>query len=327
MPVFRRSPPFGLRDFTMLLKLAAGSVAATVVPRRYDAQVAALLWRLCEPLVRRRMRGLSDTIRHSLKGFEGEVDAERIAEGYYRNQVELWWNRFGGMRWRGGRVATEVVGREHLSAALQRGKGVLLWRMDFGDNPIFLQALWDIENPVTHLSSEGHGAPDRSQMGVEWVATLYQRAENAYLRKRIQIPRGSSLSYVRVLLAELRKNICVSIAGEHSGRQNVTAPLLAGEGRFATGAPSLAWYSNAVLLTSYTVRVEPFRYRVVIEKPIEIDRSVGRRQFVDQSVGEFTRRLEEQIRRHPADWQGWPRLALAATSPRAVSASGHQAGA
>ena len=47
---------------------------------------------------------------------------------------------------------------------------------------------------------------------------------------------------------------------------------------FAAGAPSLAWSVGSVLLTVYVVSEGTGRYRVVIQPPIEGDRSLSRKQ-------------------------------------------------
>ncbi len=115
------------------------------------------------------------------------------------------------------------------------------------------------------------------------------------------------LGYVRRLLRGLGENCTVSIVGENKGRQNIGGEVLGRSVEFASGAPALAWRSGAELLTAYSIRLAPFRYRVVIESPLGVDRDLERKEFVRESVAEFCRRLEEQVRSHPADWLGWQR--------------------
>jgi hypothetical protein len=60
-----------------------------------------------------------------------------------------------------------------------------------------------------------------------------------------------------------------------------------------------------VLLTAYTIRTGRFQYRVVVDEPIPIDRSIPRKEFLRRAVGEFAGRMERLVERYPADWQEW----------------------
>ena len=183
---------------------------------------------------------------------------------------------------------------------------------------------------MTHLSREQHGSPSLTRLGVRVVAPLYCRAENPYLAERVRIPLDGSLSYLNRLRGRLRENACVSIFGEHEGRQGAEVEVLGARWRFALGAPSLAWLEGAELLTVYPLRIAPFHYRVVIDEPIAADRSAPRKAFAQQALAEFAERLERLIVAYPAQWQGWlyrsfetgGRTAASPLSKRRASASG-----
>jgi hypothetical protein len=49
----------------------------------------------------------------------------------------------------------------------------------------------------------------------------------------------------------------------------------------------------------------PFHYKVIVGDEIEVNTDTPRREFADQAVTEYARRLEGLIKDHPADWQGW----------------------
>jgi lauroyl/myristoyl acyltransferase len=137
------------------------------------------------------------------------------------------------------------------------------------------------------------------------VAPLYRRVEDAELAERVQIPLGQSLAYLDTLADRLAANRCVSIFGEHPGRQNVEVDILGVKRRLALGAPSIAWRAGAGLVTVYALRESAFRHRVVIEEEMPVDSEMGRREFAEQSVRAFARRLEACVLRHPAQWHGW----------------------
>jgi lauroyl/myristoyl acyltransferase len=201
----------------------------------------------------------------------------------------------------------ELAGAEHLRRALEAGRGVILWRMHFCENPVFLQGLASHGVSAAHLSDERHGAPSCSRIGLRWTAPLYCRAEAPYVRERIVIPLDRSLGYMRELLDRLGQNAVVSIVGENRGRSNLTVSILGSEVELATGAPALASKSGAALLTAHAVRLGAFHYRLLIHEPIELNRSADRKEFVRQAVDEFARRLEARLIERPSDWMGWLR--------------------
>ncbi len=247
-------------------------------------------------------------MRTALPGLS-EAEAGQVAEQHYRLLVELWWGRFRGLKKFGWQPEIALEGRVHLDAARDCGQGVVLWCSRFADNAVFLRGLWQHGVPVVHLSNEAHGSPDRSRFGVRCAGRLYRQAEDPYVAERVEIPRDGSLGYMRVLLERLRDRAVLSIVGENRGRQNIPGTLLGREVQFASGAPALAWTSGAALLTAHVIRVAPFHYRVLIEPAVDADRTVGRRAFVQEAVGEFLRRLERMVTRHPSDWLAWTREA------------------
>ncbi len=235
----------------------------------------------------------------------GGRDFVELARQHYRMRFESGWGRIRGMHAAGWSPEVSIEGLERIQQGLSEGRGVILWRMAFGSGPALMHACRCAGLPLVHLSRAGHGSTQPSRLGLQTVCRLWQRAENQRLEERVVIPVDGSLGYVRVLVDRLAANQLLSIVGEHAGRVNVRAKLLGVEREFATGAPALAWEYNSTLLTLYTVREAPCRFRVVIDPPIGLDRGLGRREAVRQAVEEYAHRLEQRMREHPADWRGW----------------------
>ncbi len=294
----------GKSDLVWLTACGVGYLATSVIPQNLDSWCVSQIGSLFLVLRAKSVRKTARRIQSSLQLAEFD-DALRIARDYYRIRADLHWGRARGLHKSGWQPEIELQGEHHLHQALKGGRGVIVWRMSFCDNPVFFQCLWRAGIPVVHLRGPTHGAPSRSRVGLRLTRRVYTRAEDLYLKEVVEMPLDPSLGYMRILLARLRQNACVSIVGENLGRQNIRAKLFTCTAEFATGAPSLAWRTGAVLLTSYTIRLNAFHYRVIIEDPIDLERSLGRRQFVEQAVGEFARRLEEHVTQHPANWQGW----------------------
>lgn len=295
---------FSLKDVRSLLMLSAGSVVATAVPSRWDGMAAEGLLRAYRALRAKETSEIAALMARTLPS-DPSRDWQALAEAHARMRLEDFWGRLrdiGPLRWR---PTIELEGAELVQQALQRGRGAVLWMMRLASATVIKQAFHRAGMPLVHLSRAGHGAESNTRLAVSAVSPLLCRAENPYLKERIKIPPSGSLAYVSALRDRLQRNACVSIFGEHAGRQNVEAPFLGGRRRFAIGAPSLAWLEDSALLTVYAVRTGPFAYSVVINEPIPVDAKASRKAFAAQAVREYARGLERLIERHPADWQGW----------------------
>ena len=215
------------------------------------------------------------------------------------------WARVRGMRREGYAPAIEVEGLEHVQGVLARGRGCVVWCMRLGSATVIKRGFRERGLPLVHLSRAQHGATTTTRLGIGVVAPLFRRVEDAELEERVQIPLGESLAYLRTLEDRLAANRCISIFGEHPGRQSVETEVLGIPRRMALGAPSLAWRGGSGLVTAYALRESAFHHRVVIEEEIPIDRAVPRRELAASAVLEFAKRLEAAVLRHPADWHGW----------------------
>jgi len=209
----------------------------------------------------------------------------------------------GPRRWQ---PAIEFSGEPQIRSALKAGRGAVFWCMRFGSDTVVKQGFHQIGLPLVHLSLAEHGAwGSRTTLATAVISPFFSRAEKPYLAGRVVIPVGGSLSYLQALRDHLRQNACISVFGNRTGRQRVEVPFLTGHRKFATGAPSLAWAENSTLFSAYAIRAGPFRYRVVVDEPIPINRTLTRKEFLKKAVAEFARRMERLVEHHPADWLEW----------------------
>jgi lauroyl/myristoyl acyltransferase len=303
------SPLVRLPDLRRLAALGAGAAASAVWPRRWDRGLLRAWERAYLSLGGRAVTRVAERMRRRLPPDAASADPRALAEEHVSARIEDMWGRVRGLGARGYDIAIEVEGLEHVHAALERGRGVVIWCMRVGSATVIKMAFARSGLPLHHLSRVEHGSPTTSRVGVRWVAPLYRRVEDRVLAERIQIPLDGSLAYLDAIAERLAANRCVSIFGEHAGRQSVEVETLGVRRRFALGAPSVAWRSGAGLVTAYALREGPFRHRLVVEEELPVDRAVARKTFAQAAVREFARRLEACVIRHPADWQAWFYLA------------------
>lgn len=295
---------FAWQDVRRICVLTCGGTLAQFVPERASRSVTHILLHAYRLLLAQTVRTLAQKIRNALPA-DTHSGPRAIAEQHIVMRLEDIWGRLRGMRRFGWRPHIEWEGLERLDAALRDGRGIVLWSMRFSSATVLKQGFYRQGRPFVHLSRVDHGCSTLTTLGLRVAAPLYCRAENCYLKERVQIPLDESLHYVQTLRERLRAGNLVSIFGEHEGRQNHGAQLLGTTIKLALGAPSLAWLEDAALFTVAPIRVGPFRYRIVVDEAIPVDRAQPRRQFAEHAAQEYARRLEARILQHPADWQGW----------------------
>ena len=284
--------------------MLGGAALSYVIPQALDPAWTAFLDRAAQPLLAGPMARLAAKMARALPPGVGR-DFRREAGEHWRMRLEDAWGRARGVRRLGWRPQVRIAGLERLDAALARGRGAVLWCTRTASSTAIKQAFYYAGRPLVHLSRAQHGSPTETRLGLGVAAPLYCRAENPYLRERIVIPLDGATGYMRTLQRRLRENSCISIFGEHAGRQNVVCRVLTARLTFAIGAPSLAWSEEAALLTVNVRREGPFAYCVDIGEEIPVDRSVPRKAFAEHAIRSFAQRLETAVLAKPSDWQGW----------------------
>ena len=290
-------------DLGRLAVFCIGYLITALLPRRLDGWAIQSIVETFLALRQGRVSKVARRMESVLGPFTKGFDFDQLASTNWQMRLEDLWGRLRAMHRGGWQVETKVEGLEVLQEALHGGHGVILWGMSFCKTLVVKVALWRAGVRLTQLSSAYHGSPgSRSLLGLRLVAPIHCIAENRYLFERVVIPPDGSLGYMKRLKARLAQNGCVWITGEYAGRQMVTTTFLGRQVGFATGAPSLAWKQGSPLLPVYVVREAHFRYRVVIERPLDPDRSRDKRVFVESAVRQFAERLQHCVLNNPADW-------------------------
>lgn len=201
------------------------------------------------------------------------------------------------------------MGLEHVTSALNQGRGVVFWGMSFCGTLFSKIALSSAGVALTQLSAADHGAWYPLTLLGKWVAgPLHCLPEGRYLSERIRIPVVGNNNYLYRLGDVLKNKGCIWIAGERTrAKKLVTAEFLGHPGRFPVGAPMLALRHNATLLPAHTERLGRFHYRVTIEAPIPLNRGMRRNEMINQAVQDYAQRLTNRILENPGDWE-WNHL-------------------
>jgi lauroyl/myristoyl acyltransferase len=292
---------FAPRDAGMAVEVALAACVSWVVPEA--------LWR---PLTRvtGRVLTLVPAVGSGALPFDAELAArlgcsaralaiERAASGHA--------SRLYGLReWRPWTrdVPVQVVGLEHLAAALESGAGAVLWVGRFAWASIITKmGLHRAGVSVTHLSRPTHGFGE-SDFAVRWLNPAWTRIEERFLRERIVLGPGAETAALRALRRRLEDNGVVSITVGDEAARTVGVSVLGVPRRLATGPMHLALTSRVPLIPVFTVRDEGGRFVVALEPPLEVPGQAVREER-ERDVGEqYASRLETWVRRYPGQWLG-----------------------
>ena len=294
-----------LKDIVGAAKLALGGIVVGTVPERYWPPMSRVVARGKSALTPAETRRVADRIRavagDRLALDPNEVVLERTALGFAGVLQILKVHHYRGFHPR-----LRVIGRDHIDAALERGRGAILWGGTFvSANLIEPMALHQVGVPLHRLSNRHHGISE-SRFALRWLNPLYAAAENRYLAERIVRTPGS-FSALASLPKRLEENRVVSMRASDGARWVLDLAFLDGRFQLATGPVELAMMTGAELLPMFAVGNAADAYEVHVEAPIGIRIDGDRKKAVADAAAEYVARLEPYVVSYPGQWMGWDR--------------------
>jgi KDO2-lipid IV(A) lauroyltransferase len=247
---------WGPRYWPTWLVLGLMQLAARLPPggqRRLGRTLGGLLRRVKRREHRVAARNLELCFKH-LTAAERHALLERHFEAVGMSFVEMGVGWFTPIERLLARVT--IAGREHLDAALARGKGALLFAAHFTTLEVGVAVL---EAIVPHASCMYR--PQRNAM----MDVMIRRGRHRFARE--QIPRDN----VRALLRNLRDNYAVVYLPDQTylGKQSELLPFFGEPAVTNTATGKLASISGAAVLPYFFRRLPSGDYRVDIGPPID----------------------------------------------------------
>jgi len=192
----------------------------------------------------------------------------------------------------------EIRGLEHLHAALDGGRGAILYSGHVRGNMLFFAALGllGLRPNIVSMPVAADNTPVRRRAFDRRNAVLEQRMGCRFLF----MGRGDFGLAARASIA-LRENGVVAFAIDHShSGQTVDTEFLGRRARFPVGPLLVARAAGAPCLPFWLHR-PPRRTPQVAEigEPIEVS------DDIEASLRQLVSPLETSIRRHPESWATW----------------------
>lgn len=183
-----------------------------------------------------------------------------------------------------------VEGLEHLRAAMERGKGVLLLTAHFGN--------WELLAAAHVLSGYSLSVVARPMDSppLDRLVTRFRRQSGfEIIAKRRSLPE---------VIDALRRHRMVAILLDQNvtRREGVFVPFFGRLASTSKGLALLALRTDAPVVPIFIRREAPGHHRIMIEPEIPPPRTGDREKDVLAFTAAFTRSVEEVVRRWPAQW-------------------------
>lgn len=199
----------------------------------------------------------------------------------------------------------ELSGRPHIDAALEHGRGAVLWMGRFVHADLVPKmAFHRIGLPLAHLSHPRHGFSS-SRVGMRLLNPVKRIIEDRYLDARVLLEPAGTAAAMADLKDRLGENAVVSILGSGSSRRPLSPRFLGGQVKLAPGAPRLAYESGAALLPVIPIHDKLDGFTVYVESPITVDRSLGRDEAIEIATQAYAEVLARYALKYPGQWLGW----------------------
>ncbi|MGH3406805.1 MAG: lysophospholipid acyltransferase family protein [Streptosporangiaceae bacterium] len=240
----------------------------------------------------------------------GPEQADRLAREHFRMQS---CEAIDVMRLRGrGRSLRKLVdirGREHLDAALARGKGVILCAAHFGSYDSAFSLLHASGFPLTTIGRSFHMYSDYL-LGLASVQRQFWKL--VYGRRLLRHRQGPNIEpwpgriQVAVQAAvALRANEVVTISSDAAPLdadlpRTVEMPFLGRQARLLPGVVTLARLTSAPVLTIFIYRLADYRHQVLEISPPVLMQGETTTAFVPCVAA-----MDAAIRTSPAHWEYW----------------------
>ena len=185
-----------------------------------------------------------------------------------------------------------LYGREHLEAALAKGRGTIVLSGHLG-NFFLLGTRLTLEGYPAHVLVNQSREKSIGQLLDHYRLKIGQKTIHAKPRRQA----------FNELLEILRRNdLAIVIADEYRSGSGMYVPFFGHTVLARRGPATLALRSGAAIIPAYLVREPTGRLKLVIEPEIEVMRMGGVQADVRENTLRITQWLERVVRSYPDQW-------------------------
>jgi KDO2-lipid IV(A) lauroyltransferase len=193
------------------------------------------------------------------------------------------------------RAVIEIEGLERLESALVAGRGAVLTTGHVDGLTVFFVALGVRGCRPTLIRLRAH---ERKGRIARWLYERYNRRLERHGCANLWMEPGRSGAGLQALKALRRNEVVISPIDLTQSPDNAVVDFFGGPALLPRGMALLAKTADAPLLDVFVYREDDGRLIASVGPPHRVT-------DVDAAVQASASALEEQIRRHPADWRPW----------------------
>jgi KDO2-lipid IV(A) lauroyltransferase len=201
------------------------------------------------------------------------------------------------------RAEIPLSGREHLEAALAKGKGVMVLSAHLGNFFLVGTRLAVEDYPIYVLVNPPRDTSFRDLLNdyrlKAWQRTIYARPRREASRQLIQVLRRNELAIV--------------IADEYRSGNGIHVPFFGHKVIARRGPATLALRTGAAVVPVYLIRDPSGKLRLIIEPELDLPRSGRIKADVAENTARITEWLERVVRSYPDQWN-WMNIRWQKTS-------------
>jgi lauroyl/myristoyl acyltransferase len=293
------------KDIYEVPRLAVQGVLAWTLPQSAWWPLSRLFGRVNAATHPARTRKETMDIVAVLPGASPAGSTHPLAVENWANRYE---ERFQYLRaWRPGgwEPAIDIVGGEHVSAALAKGHGIIFWAGNFSFNDLIAKITWRrLGLAVSHFSRPIHGF-STTRFGVRYLNAVRRGIEDRYLGERLMAEEHETQIAMQRLRDSLKANGAISITVGNKGRNTAPANFLGGRIILATGPLAMGRTTGATVLPVSTLRLGTGKFEVTIGAPIEVRDGADGKPDYAAAVQAYADWVTPFVLRDPGQWRGW----------------------
>lgn len=268
---------------------------APLMPERLGYWLFGLFGDIAFFLGRKARSDCVKNLRHVLGSQVPETEREQIARKAFRNSFKNYYDLFRGHSLSEDSIraqTSQVTGFEHLERALKQGKGIIGGSAHFGNFNLFIHLA------AVYLKDYCHVIVPNERLHPEKLFELVKRQRASQGIEIVPVDTA-----VRSLIKALHAGSMVGLALDiDTTNTGIVVDLFGAPARLPDGAVALSLKYGAPLVIGFTRRLPNNRCTVVVEPPIEFQRTGDLVSDTRAGVEKLARRLEEWIGHYPDQW-------------------------